>query len=299
MRFREVCQFVKQGLWAFIEDNALSHGASIAFYVVTGFVPALVSAIMLLRTLFGHTMFRSYVARALHLLMGSQGKIILGIAAKAASGTTVGIRTEIVGAIVLLVTASGAFGEIQSALNAIWKASSEGVTLASFLRARLLSLALVIGLGVVLLCSMLATALVAQWQVSEAIGSPLFTAIANFLAAFVLISMVFAAIYKLLPDIDLEWGDVAVGAVGTAILYELGQLLIGLYLHSAGAAAAYSAAGGLIVVLLWIYYSAQVFLLGAEFTKIYATRRGSMRRQESDRNSPPKTTEHMALSRQA
>ena len=96
---------------------------------------------------------------------------------------------------------------------------------------------------------------------------------ANFLLGFVLISMIFASIYKLLPDIDLEWGDVAVGAVGAAALYELGQLLIGVYLHTAGASA-YSAAGGLIVVLLWIYYSAQVFLLGAEFTKIYAMRRG-------------------------
>ncbi len=87
--------------------------------------------------------------------------------------------------------------------------------------------------------------------------------------------MIFAAIYKVLPDIDLDWGDVAVGAMGTAVLYEIGQLVIGVYLHSAGASAAYSAAGGLIVVALWIYYSAQVFLLGAEFTKIYAMRRGS------------------------
>jgi membrane protein len=297
MRFREVWKFLKQGLWAFVEDNALSHGASIAFYVVTGFLPALVIGIMLLRTLFGHTMVGSYVAEALDILMGRQGHIILESAARAASGNTIGIRTEIVGAIVLVVTASGAFGEIQSALNAIWKTSSEGVTLASFLRARLLSLALVIGLGALLLCSMLATAFVAQWRVGEAIGSPLFTAIANFLLTFVLISMIFAAIYKLLPDIDLEWGDVAVGAVGTAVLYEFGQLLIGLYLHSAGASAAYSVAGGLIVVLLWIYYSAQVFLLGAEFTKIYATRRGSL--QESHKNNPPKTTEHMAFSSRA
>jgi membrane protein len=275
---------VKQGFWAFIEDNALSHGASIAFYVVTGFIPALVIGISLLRTLFGHSVMRGYVAEALHLLMGRQGHIILSIAAKAASGGTIGLQTQIVGAVVLVVTASGAFGEIQSALNAIWKASPEGISLSSFLRARLLSLGLVVGLGALLLGSMLATAVVAQWRVGESIGSPFLTALANFLLTFVLISMIFAAIYKLLPDISLEWGDVAVGAIGTAILYELGQLVIGLYLHSAGASAAYSAAGGLIVVLLWIYYSAQVFLLGAEFTKIYATMRGS--RQQARQKVP-------------
>jgi len=284
MRVYSVWRFIRQGFWAFIEDNGLSHGASIAFYVVTGFVPALVVGITLLRALFGHTMVHSYVGQALHLLMGHEGPIILGIAAKAASGGTVGIRAEIIGAIILFVTASGAFGEIQSALNAVWKASSEGVSLASFLRARLLSLALVLGLGALLLCSMLATAFVAQWRVGEAVGSPFFTAAANFLLGFVLISMIFAAIYKLLPDVDLEWGDVAAGAIGTAALYELGQLLIGLYLHSAGTSAAYSAAGGLIVVLLWIYYSAQVFLLGAEFTKIYATGR---RREQSPRRKSP------------
>ncbi|HEY3776793.1 MAG TPA: YihY/virulence factor BrkB family protein [Rhizomicrobium sp.] len=284
MHFRAACRFLKQGFWAFIEDNALSHGASIAFYVVTGFVPALVIGISLLHTVFGHGVMRSYVAEALHLLMGSQGHIILSIAAKAASGGTIGLRTQIIGAVVLVITASGAFGEIQSALNAIWKASPEGISLSSFLRARLLSIALVIGLGALLLGSMLATAFVAQWRVGESIGSPILTAFANFLLTFVLVSMIFAAIYKLLPDISLEWGDVAVGAVGTAILYELGQLVIGLYLHSAGASAAYSAAGGLIVVLLWIYYSAQVFLLGAEFTKIYATLRGS--RQQSRQKMP-------------
>lgn len=277
MSFRETCRFLKQGLWAFIDDNALSHGASIAFYVVTGFIPALVTGITLIRAISGHTMIRTFVAQALHLLMGREGHIVVDIAARASSGSAVGIQAEIVGAIILLVTASGAFGEIQSALNAIWKASPEGISLAGFLRARLLSIALVIGLGVLLLGSIVATAFVAQWRGAVVSGSPLLAALANLVISFVLISLSFAAIYKILPDIDLEWSDVAVGAVGTAVLYEIGQLLIGLYLHSAGASAAYSAAGGLIVVLLWIYYSAQVFLLGAEFTKIYATRRGSLK----------------------
>lgn len=281
MRSREIWNFLKQGFWAFIDDNALSHGASIAFYVATGFVPALVTGILLSRAFFGHAMMHTYLAEALHLLMGHNGHIVMDIAAKAAAGTTVGLQAEIVGGIVLVVTASGAFGEIQSALNAIWKASPAGISLASFLRARLLSLALVIGLGILLLGSILATAVIAQWHGGAAAGSPFLTALANFLITFLLISLVFAAIYKVLPDIDLEWGDVAVGAVGTAVLYELGQLLIGVYLHSTGASAAYSAAGGLIVVLMWIYYSAQVFLLGAEFTKIYATRRGSLQEKRA------------------
>ena len=150
--------------------------------------------------------------------MGREGRIILDIAVKAASGSTVGARTEIVGTIVLVITAPGTFGEIQSARNAIWKTSPEGISLASFLRARLLSLALVIGLGVLLLVSMIATAFVQRWHVSETLGNAVVTG-------------------ELLPDIDLEWADVAVRAVGTAALCKFGQLLIGVYLHNTCASA--------------------------------------------------------------
>jgi membrane protein len=274
---QEAWEFLKQGVKSFVQDDALSRGAAIAFYAVTGFLPALVTAITVLGAVVGHSTIQFYVARALELLMGHEGRVIVDMAAKAAAGNRVGLRAETVGAIVLIVTASGLFSEVQSALNAIWKTSARGTTMMRFLRARLTSLALVIGLGVLLLCSMLATAFVAQWHFRAVIGGSFLVAFVNFLVVLALTAAVFAAIYKVLPDIDLEWSDVVVGAVGTALLYEFGQILIGVYLYSAGAGRAYSIAGGIIIVLLWIYYSAQVFLLGAELTKIYATRRGSRR----------------------
>jgi membrane protein len=283
-------RIVKQGFFAFIEDDALSRGAAIAFYAVTGFLPALVTLFTIMRAAFGHEMIRSYAARALEILLGREGGVILELAAKAASGRTPDTRTVVVGGVILLVTASGAFSEVQAALNVIWKTNAASLSLSRFLRARLVSIALVFGLCALLLASMLATVFVAQWLARTETASPLIAALVNFLLAFVLIALVFAAIYKVLPDTPLEWRDVAVGAIGTAFLYELGQVLIGLYLYNAGGGIAYSVASGIIVVLLWIYYSAQVFLLGAEFTKIYATRRGSRRTASSDqvRNCPGK-----------
>jgi membrane protein len=268
-------KIVKQGVIAFIEDDALSRGAAIAFYAVTGFLPALVTVFTIMRALFGHEMIRFYAARALEILLGREGQVVLDMAAKAASGRTLDLRAELVGAAVLVVTASGAFSEVQAALNAIWKTSAADLSLGRFLRARLVSIALVFGLGALLLASMIGTVIATQWVAHTETASPLVAAFVNFLLALVLISPVFAAIYKVLPDTSLEWGDVVVGAIGTACLYELGQVLIGLYLYNTSGGAAYSVAGGFIVVLLWIYYSAQVFLLGAEFTKIYANRRGS------------------------
>ncbi|HEY1615146.1 MAG TPA: YihY/virulence factor BrkB family protein [Rhizomicrobium sp.] len=268
-------RIVKQGVLAFIEDDALSRGAAIAFYAVTGFLPALVILLTGMRALFGHEMIRAYLDRGLEILMGREGHVVLDLAAKAATGRTMGTRAEIVGTVVLLVTASGAFSEVQSALNVIWRTSAANLSLARFLRARIVSMALVLGLGALLLASMLATVLVAQWLTRTETASPILAALVNFVLALVLTAGVFAAIYKVLPDTQLEWGDVVVGAFGTAFLYELGQIVIGLYLYNTGSSVGYSVAGGFIVVLLWIYYSAQVFLLGAEFTKIYATRRGS------------------------
>jgi len=274
--FGEMWKFVKQGVLAFVEDDALSRGAAIAFYAVTSLLPALVTALTVLGAVVGRDSIRHYIARSLDILMGREGRVIVDIAVKAAAGNASGVRAEILGVVLLIVTASGLFGEVQSALNAIWRTNAQGITMMRLFRARMISLALVLGLGVLLLCSMLATAFVAQWHLREAIGSSFVVALANFLLVLTLIAGVFAAIYKVLPDVDLEWSDVAVGAVGTALLYELGQMVIGFYLYSTGSSNAYSVAGGIIVVLLWIYYSAQVFLLGAEFTKIYATRRGSL-----------------------
>jgi membrane protein len=183
-----------------------------------------------------------------------------------------------VGGVTLFVTVSSVFGEMQSALNAIWKTRPHGTTISRLLQARAASLGLVASLGFLMLVSLVISALLSA--LADIINAVLpFSAdvleAMNFVISFALISMMFAAIYKVLPDAKLSWHDVLVGAVVTALLFTVGKFLVGLYLGRSLVASRYGAPGALIVVLLWIYYSAQIFLLGAEFTKIYASYRGT------------------------
>jgi membrane protein len=186
-----------------------------------------------------------------------------------------------VGIGILLVTASGVFGEMQAALNAIWKAKPQGATVSRLIRARIASLGLVAALGFLLMVSLVvSTALTALGNYLDLIlpfGKFILTTL-NGIVSLILISFLFAAIYKVLPDRQLEWRDVATGAVVTALLFTIGKALISWYIGSSAVASSFGAAGGLIVLLLWVYYSAQTFLLGAEFTKVFAERHGSKRR---------------------
>ncbi len=167
---------------------------------------------------------------------------------------------------------------MQSSLNAIWKAELQGTTLSRLVRARAASIGLVAALGFLLMVSLLVSAgLTAFGNYLNSIlpfGELILTAL-NTVISVGLLSVLFAAIYKVLPDRHLEWGDVMVGAVVTALLFTIGKSLIGWYIGSSAVASTYGAAGALMVLLLWIYYSAQIFLLGAEFTKVYANRHGS------------------------
>jgi len=209
-------------------------------------------------------------------LMGQQTADVIQSAIASASGKTSGILATIIGAAALIVTASGVFGEMQSALNAVWQAKPRGATLSRLVRARIASLGLVAALGFLLLASLAVSAgLTAFGDYLNAVlpfGRFILVAL-NALVSLALLSVLFAAIYKILPDRHLEWRDVIIGAVITAALFTIGKSLIGWYIGSSAIASSYGAAGGLIVLLLWIYYSAQTFLFGAEITKIYAARR--------------------------
>jgi membrane protein len=177
----------------------------------------------------------------------------------------------------LLLTATGALAEIQSALNAIWKATPS-VGLSQLVRARLVSLGLVMTLGFLMLVSLVVSAgLTALGSYLSYLlpGGNFLMSLLNWLISLIFISALFAAIYKILPDKPIAWGDVAVGAVVTAILFTIGKSLIGLYIGSSSVASSYGAAGALLIILVWVYYSAQIFLVGAEYTRAYAERHGS------------------------
>jgi len=177
-----------------------------------------------------------------------------------------------------VITASGVFTEMQQTLNVIWRAEPKGTTVSRLLRARAASLGLVAALGFLLLVSLVVSALLTALSnyIDDYLpfGHLILQAL-TFIISFGFITLLFAAIYKILPDRRIEWHDVMIGAVVTALLFSVGKFLIGLYIGSSSTASSYGAAGSLIIVLLWIYYSAQIFLLGAEFTKVYAAHRGS------------------------
>ena len=276
--FARAWLFVNDCVQAFIDDGALSRGASIAFYAGTSLGPVLLVVVGIAGLAFGEAAARGAVSAELSGLMGKASADLMQTAVQGAGSRSSGIVASIIGAVTLLLTVSGVFGEMQAALNAIWKAPPTGTTITRLLRARAASLGLVATLGFLMLVSLVISALLsALAEVVNAVlpfGAEVLEAL-NFAISFALISVMFAAIYKALPDVNLSWHDVLVGAVMTALLFTVGKFLIGLYLGRSAVASSYGAAGALIVVLLWVYYSAQIFLLGAEFTKIYASRRGT------------------------
>jgi membrane protein len=296
--FGKAWELGKESVTSFINDGALSRGAAIAFYTVTSIGPVLLIVVAIAGLAFGQDAARGAIVSQLSGLMGQQSAELLQNVIRSASGKPSGIFSSALGFITLLVTASGVFGEMQSTLNAIWKADPKGGTVSRLLRARAASLGLVAALGFLLLVSLVISAGLSA--LSEYVNAYLpfghFILFVlqgvNFLISFALISVLFAAIYKVLPDKDLEWRDVLVGAAVTAFLFNIGKFLIWLYIGSSAVASSYGAAGALIVALLWIYYSTQIFLLGAEFTKVYAHHHGSQQPlpQAADMNETGRRT---------
>ena len=269
---------IKEGVEAFIEDNALTRGAAIAFYAVTAIAPVLFIATAIAALGLGQDAASGAVHYQLTRIMTSESADLVQLAILHMRNSTHNLTGSLIGLAALIVTASGFFTEIEDALNVIWRAPRHESYFYQLLRGRVLSLALVIGLGLLLLASMvLATGIRLLGNVLDRyteISVPV-VAVINLGFSFCTVSLVFAAIYKVLPNANLLWRDVLVASVGTAVLFELGQTVIGYYLANFITANIYGAAGGIIVLLIWVYYSAQIFLLGAEFTKVWAIHYGS------------------------
>ena len=239
-------------------------------------VPILLIVIAVAGLAFGRDAARNALVGQFESMMGHQSAELLQSAIANAASKSSGILASIIGAVTLAATASGVFGEMQSALNTIWKAKPLGTTVSGLIRARGASIGLVAALGFLLLISLAVSAGVAvlgDYVTNWLPFGKFILTVANEAISAALIAVLFAAIYKVLPDKKLEWRDVIVGAVGTAVLFTVGKSIIGWYIGTSVVASTYGAAGALIVVLLWIYYSSQIFLLGAEFTKVYAGHR--------------------------
>ncbi|WP_292279955.1 YihY/virulence factor BrkB family protein, partial [Mesorhizobium sp.] len=269
---------LKESVSGYINDNALSHGAAMAFYATTSLAPILLIVVAIAGFVIGNDAAQLALTAEISGVMGPQSADLLKATLETASHGWSSALATLIGVVTLLVTASGVFGEMQQSLNEIWKVRPNGASLSRLVRARAASLGLVAALGFLLLVSLAAsTAIAALGEIinrSLPFGELIVSAI-NTIVSFALIAFLFAAIYKVLPDRELTWRDVGVGALVTALLFTIGKSLIGWYIGTSAIATSYGAAGALMVVLVWVYYSAQIFLFGAEITRAYSLRRGS------------------------
>jgi membrane protein len=255
-------------------------GAALAYYTLFSLAPILVVAIAIAGLVFGPEAVRGEIVGQIDGLIGHQGAQAVQAMLEGAARPSNSIPATIVGVITFFLGATGAFLELQTDLDAIWRVKRKEST--SFWRAllkqRLVSFGLVLGFAFVLLTSLVVSAALAALHtyMGNAFpgGAVLWEAL-NVIVSLAVIAALFAMIYKVLPDVQLSWSDVIVGALVTAGLFTLGKFLIGLYIGTSAFASTYGAAGSVIVILVWVYYSAQVILLGAEFTREYVKRFGS------------------------
>ncbi len=267
---------------AWLDDYGPSMGAALAYYTMFSMAPLLLIVIAVAGLAFGEQAARGEIAAQLSALMGPAGAEAVQSLLTSVRQPAESTAATVLGLGLLLLGATTVFGELQDALDRIWRVPARSRTTGwiALLRARLLSFGMILAIGFLLMVSLVLSATLAtlgRWW-SPAFGGWLALAEwANAVASFALVAVVFALIYKVMPRVRVQWRDVAIGALVTATLFTLGKALIGVYIGRSGIATAFGAAGSLVVVLVWVYYSAQIFLLGAEFTWVFANTYGSRR----------------------
>ena len=281
-------------------DFAPSMGAALAYYTIFSIAPLLVIAIAVAGFFFGADAARGEIFGQLSGLIGERGAATIEAAVASASQTGHGTFAAIAGIVALLLGATTVFGELQSDLDRIWDTPRpEHAGIRGLLRGRLLSFGMVLGIGFLLLVSLVLSAALSAighfWS-GALPGWEVLLQIVNFVVGFVVVSGLFAMIYKFLPRSDIGWRDVWIGAAVTSLLFSLGKLLIGLYLGKSSVASSFGAAGSLVIVLLWVYYSAQIFLFGAEFTKTYSYWHGTRMHEPEPAQGQPSQQSHGAAS---
>ena len=281
-------KLVKEAGNAWVSDYAPSMGAALSYYSVFSMAPLLLVVISIAGLVFGEEAVRGEVFGQLHSLLGADAaKAVQAILASVSDKPAQGVLSTVIGIAVLLIGATSVFGELQDALDRIWRAPVRNRSggLWGLVRARLLSFGMVLGIAFLLMISLVTGAAVSaldKWWAGAFAGWEVLAQVLNMVLGFALTTCVFAMIYKIMPRVQVQWRDVWVGAVVTALLFTIGRLLIGTYIGESGVASAFGAAGSLIVVFVWVYYSAQIFLIGAEFTWVYAKTFGSMRHLADD-----------------
>ena len=269
---------------SWLNDYAPSMGAALAYYTLFSMAPLLLIVVSVAGLVFGQDAARGEIESQLRLLMGDSGaravQDLLASVRQPAQGTL----ATVIGLALLLLGATTVFAELQDALDRIWRVPTRQRASGwlSLVRSRILSFGMILAIGFLLMVSLVASAVLAivgRWIEPGFGGWYWMASVVSAVGAFTLISVMFALIYKVMPSVHVQWRDVWIGALFTALLFNFGKLLIGLYIGRSGVVSGFGAAGSLVVILLWLYYSAQIFLLGAEFTWVYANTFGSRRLQ--------------------
>jgi membrane protein len=263
----------REALLAWWNDDVPRLGASLAYYTLFAIAPVLLVAIAIAGAVFGEEAVRGEIVGQLDELLGRDGAQAVQALLEGARRDTGDVLATVLGGITFALAATGAFLELQTALNTIWRVKpKESVNVASFLWDRVRSFALVVAIGFLLLVSLAVSAALAAlntWLNRSLPGLPVTLSVFNLVLSLVVIGVLFAMLYRFLPDRRLEWRHVIVGALVTTVLFSIGKQVIGLYLGQSTTSSTYGAAGSVVVLLLWVYYSSQVVLLGAEFTRVY------------------------------
>jgi membrane protein len=291
MRAKQYLGLLKQAASSWSSDYAPSMGAALSYYTLFSIAPLLLIVIAVAGLVFGADAARGAIFEQLEGLIGAEGaKGVEGLL-QAADEPREGIISSIIGVLVLLIGATTVFGELQNALDRIWRAPAREQSSGwwNLIRTRLLSFGMILGIAFLLMVSLVMSAMLAAlgklWTFEgwEALAHAL-----DIVVSFGLITVLFALIYKMIPRVHVSWHDVWIGAAVTSLLFAVGKFLIGLYLGKSGVASSFGAAGSLVLLIVWVYYSAQIFLFGAEFTWVYAHEFGSRRGQPRPGSETPK-----------
>ena len=277
---RAIAALFRDAALNWVKDHAQSMGAALAFYTIFSVAPLLLIVIAIAGFVFGEEAARGEIYVQLQDMLGTQGALAVQELLDSVSRRTEGVSAALFGVLLLFVGATSVFAELQDALDRIWRAPHRRGPggLWALLRARLLSFGMILGIGFLLIVSLAFSAALralSRWFDPDSSSWATFSGATELGLSLVLVTVVFAMIYKTMPRARIAWSDVWVGAAVTAALFVAGKWLIGLYIGGSGITSLYGAAASLIVVLLWVYYSAQIFLFGAEFTWVYSHRFGS------------------------
>ena len=281
MNLKGLFAILKKAASDWIEDQAPTLGAALAYYTVFSLAPLLIIAIAIAGLAFGREAAQGQIFEQLRgLLLGEEsGKAMQDLVQNANAKPATGVVASLIGVVTLLLGASGVFGQLKTSLNAIWNVQPKpGRGILGIIQDRILSFGFILVVGFLLLISLLLTAAIAvmgEWFSGMVPGMEPLAHIVNLVLSLALITLLFAMIFKFLPDAKIAWHDVWIGAFITALLFIVGKFALGFYLGKSAVGSSYGAAGSLIVLLLWVYYSSQILFFGAEFTQVYANRVGS------------------------